>query len=194
VIALSRPKCPNPTALVAGRYNDPKNKEALKESTSGKYMYCESKIEHISFAHVEHIKPKALDKFPELKFTWDNLGFCCHRCNTEKGSKYDENIPFINPYNENPEDYIVFIDHIIYPKQNSMRGKYTINELALNRSGLIDRRKEKIDRLKRMLQLAFKSSSETLRNQTIEQLKRDAEKDKEYSAAVKSLLFIQGIL
>ena len=80
MIALKRPKCPNPAALVKKKYDDPLNKEALRKSTSGKCMYCESKMEHISYAHVEHIKPKS--KFPELEFEWTNLGFSCQICNT----------------------------------------------------------------------------------------------------------------
>ena len=91
MIRLIRPECPNPAALDAKNYKDTVNKEALRESTSGKCMYCESKIGYSSYPHVEHIKPKK--KFPELEFSWNNLGFSCQVCNTNKGDKYDEAIP-----------------------------------------------------------------------------------------------------
>lgn len=130
MVVLKRPECPNPDALLKKKYDDPVNKEALRKSTSGKCMYCESKMEHICYSHVEHIKPKS--KFPELEFEWSNLGFCCQICNTKKGNKYDENVPFINPYNENPEEHINFWGYWVKPC--SERGKYTNKEIDLNRA------------------------------------------------------------
>jgi uncharacterized protein (TIGR02646 family) len=192
MIALVRPECPNPTALARGNYADPINKDALRKSTAGKCMYCESKIEHNSYAHVEHIKPKK--KFPELEFTWDNLGFSCQICNTNKGEKYDKTTLFINPYCENPEDHLVFLELYLYPRQGSERGEYTIKELDLNRPNLIERRKERIDKLTVMINATYRTSSENLRNQAITELKAQADKDKEYSAITKSVLLAQGIL
>ncbi|MCL1992849.1 MAG: HNH endonuclease [Spirochaetes bacterium] len=194
MIALTRPECPNPKALDNGKYNDPVNKDALRKSTSGKCMYCECKTDHNSFAHIEHIKPKALDKFPELEFVWDNLGYSCQTCNVEKGDKYDNNTPFINPYNEDPEEHTLFFGSFLYAKHGSERGEYTINELKLNRTGLIERRKERLDKLNIMISAAFRTRSDTLREQAFFALKKEADKDKEYSAAVKSLLIAQGIL
>ena len=192
MIALTRPECPKPMALVNGNYKDPVNKEALRKSTLGKCIYCESKIEHNSYAHIEHIKPK--EKFPELKFTWDNLGFSCQICNTNKGEKYDETTPFIDPYSESPEDHIVFLLFYLFPKQGSERGEYTIKELDLNRPNLIERRKERIEKLNIMIKAAYRTSSDSLRNQVIAELKTEANKDKEYSAITKSVLLSQGIL
>ena len=192
MIALIRPPCPNPKALIAGNYKHPDNKNALRKSTSGKCMYCESKMEHNSFSQIEHIKPKS--KFPELEFEWENLGFSCEWCNNNKRDKYSDKMPFINPYNENPEDNIEFKSFIISPKQGSERGLYTINEIDLNRAGLIEDRKEKIDKINMMISAANRTSSESLRNQTIEAVKEEAEKDKEYSAMIKSVLLAEGIL
>ena len=192
MIALVRPECPNPAALTNGDYADKVNKEALRKSTSGKCMYCESKIEHNSFAHVEHIKPKS--KFPELKYAWENHGYCCQSCNTNKGQKYDEVTPFIDPYSEKPENHLVFFGFLVYPKQGSERGEYSIKELQLNRAGLIERRKDKIEGIDKMMKAAFRTSSESLRNQAIVELKTEADKDREYSAAIRSLFIAQGIL
>jgi hypothetical protein len=192
MIALTRPECPNPAALAKGNYKDPVNKEALRQSTAGKCMYCESKIEHISPAHIEHIMPKK--KFPELEFAWDNLGFCCPMCNTNKGDKYDETTPFINPYNENPEDHIVFLWYYLYTRKGSERGEYTIKELGLNRGNLIEDRKDRIDKLIIMINAAYRTSNESLRLQAIAEIKREADKDKEYSSMVKTVLLAQGIL
>jgi len=192
MIALVRPECPNPEALAAKDYKDPINKEALRISASGKCMYCESKIEHNSFAHMEHIKPKS--KFPGLEFVWENLGYCCQNCNTNKGYKYDEVTPFIDPYSENPDDYLVFLGYLVYSKQGSERGEYTIKEINLNRPELVDRRKDKIEGIDKMIKAAFRTSNKSLRNQVIAELKTEAGKDREYSTAIKSVLLAQGIL
>jgi len=192
MIALVRPECPNPAALTKGDYKDTVNKEALRKSTSGKCMYCESKIEHNSFAHVEHIKPKS--KFPELEFVWENLGFCCQLCNTNKGQKYNEVTPFIDPYSENPENHLVFLEFMVDPKNDSERGKYSIKELDLNRAGLIERRKERLDKFVIMINAAYRTSSRSLKDQAIAELKAEAEKDKEYSAMIKTILLAQNIL
>jgi len=194
MIALVHPACPNPAALAAGNYADKKNKDALRKSTFGKCMYCESKMEHNSYSHVEHIKPKSNKKFPELKFVWENLGFSCTCCNTNKGEKYNEDTPFINPYKDNPEDHLDFLDFYIYPKNGSKRGEYTERELELNRSGLVDDRKERMIIIKRMIKAANITKNDLLRNQAMEEIKNEAKQDKEYSAMVKSLLIAQGIL
>ena len=190
--ALIRPECPNPESLVKKIYNDPINKDALRKSTSGKCMYCESKIEHIGYAHVEHIKPKSL--FPELEFEWTNLGFSCPICNNIKWNKYDETTPFINPYNEDPNIHLAFLGFFVSPMKGSERGEYTISGIGLNRAGLVDRRREKIEGIEKIIKSAFRTSSEFLRNQAIEELKKEAETDKEYSAMVKSMLVVEGIL
>jgi len=192
MIVLIRPECPNPKALVNKNYKDLENKEALRKSTAGKCMYCESKIEHISYAHVEHIKPKK--KFPELEFVWDNLGFSCQVCNTNKWEKYDETTPFINPYSEKPENYIVFMDFYVYSIGSSERSEYTINELQLNRAGLVERRKERYDKIKFLINAADHTSNDYLRNQIINELKTESNKDKEYSAMIKSVLIDKDIL
>jgi len=192
MIALVRPECPNPAALARGNYTDSANKKALRKSTAGKCMYCESKIEQVSYPHIEHIKPKK--KFPELEFTWDNLGFSCQVCNTNKGEKYNETTPFINPYNENPEDYLVFFEFYVYPQGGSKRGEYSITELQLNRAGLIERRKEKIDKLYTMINVSSCISNESVSAQLLAEIKAEADKEKEYSAMVKSVLLAQGIL
>ncbi|MEE9118515.1 MAG: HNH endonuclease, partial [Calditrichia bacterium] len=62
MIRIERPECPRPIALTNQNYKHPINKDTLRRSSHDKCMYCESKISHIDFAHVEHIKPKAEDK------------------------------------------------------------------------------------------------------------------------------------
>jgi uncharacterized protein (TIGR02646 family) len=114
MIRLTRPACPYPKALLDHNYKHPTNKAALACSTHHKCMYCESKISHVNFGHVEHIKPKAAGFFPNLEFEWTNLGYVCDRCNVAKGSKYFAECEFIDPYSEDPMDHLRAFGPILF--------------------------------------------------------------------------------
>jgi hypothetical protein len=186
MIKLDRPSCPNPTALSRGDYKHSDNKKALKASTSDKCMYCESKITHIDYGDIEHIKPKSI--YPSLEFTWNNLGFSCTVCNrTYKKNKYDETTPLINPYDEEPYEHIICNGAMIFPKQGSERGELSINDLGLNRVELIEKRQEKIDEIDKAIKACFRTKNIELRNNALNELKNEASYDKEYSMIIRAL-------
>jgi uncharacterized protein (TIGR02646 family) len=191
MIALTRPKCPYPKALENGNYHHPVNKSALRESAHRKCMYCESKIGVIDYAHIEHIKPKS--KYSEMEFVWENLGYSCAICNDNKGDKYDETLPFINPYDENPENHIMFVGYYAIHKQESERGKITIRELKLNRIELIEERKETFEKIKLMIDALAAVISEKTRERAITSIRQEAAHDKKYSSAVKCFLLEQEL-
>jgi hypothetical protein len=84
--------------------------------------------------------------------------------------------------------------YYLYTRKGSERGEYTIKELGLNRGNLIEDRKDRIDKLIIMINAAYRTSNESLRLQAIAEIKKEANKDKEYSGMVKSVLLAQGIL
>jgi len=192
MIKLDRPLCPNPTALSRGDYKHPDNKVALKASTFDKCMYCESKITHIDYGDIEHIKPKS--KYPLLKFQWNNLGFSCTRCNRQfKNDNYNESIPFLNPYDEEPSDYIIVNGSMLFPKQGNERGDLSINGLGLNRPELIEKRQEKINEIDKAIKACFRTKNKLLRDNALNELKKESNNDKEYSMVIKSLFLNHGI-
>ena len=193
MIKLERPDCPNSAAL-RNNYKHAQNKEALRISANDKCMYCESKITHIDFAQVEHIKPKSEEKYPELEFEWTNLGYCCPKCNNNKSDNYDVITPYIDPYSEEPENHITAFGNILFPKNGCERGEITIRDIGLNRSELIERRLERINEITRAINSCFRTNSISLRNAALEELKVEADKDKEYSLVIKKLLKIHEIL
>jgi uncharacterized protein (TIGR02646 family) len=193
MIKLIRPTCPNPTSLTKGNYKHPENKSALKKASSEKCMYCESKVSHIDHAHIEHIKPKAEGKYPELKFVWDNLGYSCAICNGQKGDKYSELTPYINPYDENPEDHFVFYGWFLYPRKGSERGELTIKDIALNRAELIEQRKEIIEKVQLAIESCFKTNNPDLKKAALNSIAEYASSNKEYSLAIKFILRAQEI-
>ena len=185
MIKLNRPPCPNPVALSGGNYKHPDNKLALKASTFHKCMYCESKITHIDYGDIEHIKPKS--KYPSLEFTWSNLGFSCTVCNRKyKKNNYDENTPLINPYDEEPSEQIICSGAMVYPKQGSERGELSIKYLGLNRVELIEKRQLKIDEINKAIKACYRSTNQVLKNNALNELKNESNEDKEYSMIIKA--------
>lgn len=193
MIKLNRPSCPYPQALTNGDYKHPKNKAALKNASYDKCMYCESKISHIDFAHVEHIKPKAQDKFPSLEFDWNNHGYACPKCNNSKSDKYFNDCEFINPYDEYPSEYLIPFGAFLFSKQGSERGEITIREIELNRAELIEKRTNRISDIQKAIDSCFRTNNITLRNLALTALKEEAREDKEYSIFIKALFTINDL-
>lgn len=190
MVRLERPECPNPQALRNRNYKHPDNKRALKESSNDKCMYCESEISHIDFAHIEHIKPKAI--FPDLEFEWDNLGYACPRCNNSKSDKFEEETPYLDPYSEDPSEALFAAGAFLFPRLGSERAELTISDIQLNRVELLERRQEKIYEIEKALIACHRTDSEQLRNLAIEELQKQGENDKEYSMVIKSFLNSHG--
>jgi hypothetical protein len=185
MIKLERPACPNPSALKTN-YKHPDNKNALRSSSHDKCMYCESKISHIDYAHVEHYKPKSV--FTQLEFEWNNLGYACPKCNVNKGNSFNINVPYLEPYSENPSGHIVFAGSFIFHKNGSERGELTIKDIELNRPELLERRFEKINVIQKAITVCHRTIDEGLRTDAIGELMKEANPDKEYSLCVKTFL------
>ncbi len=62
---------------------------------------------------------------------------------------------FINPYDEEPSQYLSFRAEVLFPVNNNRRAKVTIESLGLNREALTERRRDRLVVLK-MLQTLSK--------------------------------------
>lgn len=136
----------NPKDHFKRRYNHKDIKAALIKETSQKCAYCESKILHIGFGHIEHILPQK--DFVDKTFEWENLTLACEKCNINKGHYYDESYPILNPYTDTIKEHIDIAGPMIISK--SYRGTISIEKLKLNRVELIERRKEAIEDFNRI--------------------------------------------
>ena len=189
MIKINRPKCPNPDAL-KGDYKNPENKSALVEAAFGKCMYCESKISHAQYGDVEHIRPAS--KFFHLKFEWDNLGYACTICNNNKSDKYDETNAILNPYEDDPAQYIIAMGAFVVSTNVTSRGAITIERktgVDLNRVALVERRKDAIARIEKIIKLDLHKNNTGVLSMLCDEM-RD---DKEFSMTIKSLLLQYGI-
>lgn len=141
-------------------------KEYLHDSFMGKCGYCESKIEYTLLGTVDRYRPNNgvrekneyhQDLYWWLAFEWDNLIYACKECNQFKGNYFPikgkralnqnedyhkEDCMILNPYSDEPNN------HLGYDSTNhgyidalTDKGNQTIELLRLNRTDLIERRK-----------------------------------------------------
>ncbi len=65
----------------------------LREQTEGHWSFCDGyPLTATSLETIEHFRPKGKGLFPELAFGWENLFYCCQRCQGEKLEQFDEEL------------------------------------------------------------------------------------------------------
>lgn len=171
------------------RYQNSEIKDALEEETSGKCAYCESKFKHIAFGDIEHILPKNKNARPELYVEWTNLTLSCEVCNRiNKNDYYNPFDPLINPIEDEPDKYLMALGPFIYQVPGERKGEISIAILDLNRSDLIERRKEKIENLLPLVDKWKKETNETYKKLLHSQIKKETDSDKEFSFVISSYL------
>lgn len=168
------------------KYNQDDVKEQLKKETYGKCMFCESTIGHIAYEHIEHYRPKS--KYPRLTFDWSNLGLACPICNIKKGEEFDEQYPIVNPYIDNPEDYLLFLGTMVIHKSNNKRGEITETLLELNRPELMEARKDRINSVRCLIDKYKMETNQTIKTLLLKEIKKEISDDKPYSMCVKSVV------
>lgn len=168
-----------PKESLVSHYRDPEIKQAIKEDSFDKCIYCESKISHVYHGDVEHIKPKS--KYPSETFSWTNLGYVCAKCNGAKGDKYDEELPYVNPYEEDPNNFFFFLGEMIFARKDNDRGKLTELDIEINRPGLLENRRARIKTVRALIDESQKLSNEALRQAVLNEVQKEIETDKEYS-------------
>jgi hypothetical protein len=182
MIKLNRPDCQNPIALKTN-YRHPDNKNVLRHACFDKCMYCESKISHVYFGDVEHIKPKS--KYPELEFEWANLGYVCAKCNGNKSDTYSNELPFVNPFDEDPSEFLVAMGTLIWSRPGKERGDFTVKVIELNRPDLIERRLERIKLISVLADKLEKTQDHQLKLLIEQELKNELTDDKPYTLAAR---------
>ncbi len=170
------------------KYRHREIKGALVAMFHGKCAYCESKISHIDYGHIEHFRPKS--RYPELTFEWTNLLLSCPICNGPeyKGNRFPEEAaggPLINPCDDTPDEHLEFVFDPVAMLTTVIgktpRGEITEKLLGLNRHDLRAYRTRIIVRL-----FVLASYAET--DPAADALLAEAcHNDSEYAAFVRSL-------
>lgn len=175
---------------LASAYGAREVKELLRNETAEKCAYCESKVLHVDYGDVEHLRPKS--QFPHLRYSYENLTFACSVCNTKKGNFYDPQTPLLNPYEDVPEDHLMPIGPAVWSVPTSDRGLCTQKRLALNRPELVERRTERLDGIATLVDQIFRTRKPAIRQVLLNELKEECEPNEEYAFVVRA--YIKGIL
>ncbi|MDC0936119.1 HNH endonuclease [Pirellulales bacterium] len=121
------------------RYNKPDVKQALAQMYGNLCCYCEAPIAVVAKGHIEHRKPKAAHRFPELAFEWVNLHLSCPNCNSAKGDQWDTQNEILDAVHDAPiEAHLSYrlSDSGVLRDATSPRGKTTVQFADLNRDEL----------------------------------------------------------
>lgn len=196
-------------------------KSILKKSQHDKCFLCESKVTHISSGDVEHFRPKggyrqsAKEKLQKpgyywLAYEWENLFFVCelcnrrfkknlfplikaeNRCTSYKVDTNQEEPLFINPENEDPEEFISFRGEIVFAIDGNLRGKTTIEGAGLDRIELESNRKTTLEKLKRIYEIANATPELPQSKEAINYLYNECTSEThEYSSMIKAALMAE---
>jgi uncharacterized protein (TIGR02646 family) len=175
------------TSTDDARYRHPKVKAALVAETHGKCAYCESKLKHIHHGDVEHIVPKSLD--PAKRYEWNNLTLACEICNQNKSNR-DPNVEhIIDPYITDPSEHLIFFGSFTF-SLGTNNGKNTEVLLDLNRVGLLERRKSRLDQIMGIYETVLRVDLPIETRRIIYQnlLLNDTTAGSEYSAMIRSVV------
>lgn len=141
------------------RYRHADIKAVVRDETSNKCIYCESKVGHNTPGDIEHILPSS--KVPEGRFDWENLTLACTECNRRKSNYYEVDCMFLNPYNETVEDLVIHAGPFVSWVTGNTRAEVTIRKLALNTSERFQLICQKIEKLTAVDNLLERIASET---------------------------------
>lgn len=158
-------------------------KEQLLEDQHNKCCFCESNFRHVSPGDVEHFRPKGgYQQFHHepiqkpgyywLAYDWENLLIACENCNRsekknlfpllepeKRATKENKDIiaekpVLINPWKENPDDFIKFNFEVPIGIDSDGRGQETIELLKLDENEhLATMRRDKLSRIETLIKL-----------------------------------------
>ncbi len=166
------------------RYREGEIKEALEEMYSGLCCFCESKIGISDYEHIEHLKPKS--KFPELSFEWNNLNWCCSKCNIAKGTKWNETHLILDPSIDEPKEHFAFYQDTIIAKSD--RGKTTIDHANLNRSKLVEARGKILARAIDLIVMIKETNDSNIQTKLRSHLDLFAQEGEEYCSFIQDII------
>jgi 5-methylcytosine-specific restriction endonuclease McrA len=176
----------DPPQALLNFYRNPELKQILVAEANGKCMYCESKITHVYFGDVEHIRPKS--RFPEARLDHDNLGLACAICNNAKGEFWDDDTPLLNPFNDDPDEEVLALGTLVVRRPGRSRARLTIQQMDLNRTALLERRKERIELLASLADQYVQAPAGAIKDLLKDELCRHAADDGEYALIVRAYL------
>lgn len=108
-------------------------RDKLLKECNNKCVYCECFIgDGHKEMHVDHFHYK--DKYVDEVVAWDNLNPSCPHCNKRKSTHDTYEIPIINPFLQNPQEYFYLKNYRYYGRNERVEKivRDTIDVLGLN--------------------------------------------------------------
>lgn len=171
------------TDTIRYRYRHQDIKAALRAEASEKCAYCETKI---AVGETDHINP--VFHCPDEICAWTNLALACKECNTNKGAYYAPVEPLINPFVDDPSAHLLVFGPLIMARAGDDKGFRTVNTLKLARRDLLERRVQRVERLRALI-AEWKSKAPGATKDVLEAAIRDEAADSsEYAAVVRAYL------
>lgn len=157
----------------SGIYGAKSVKNRLIKAQHKKCCFCEARITHVSYGDVEHFRPKggyrqeaeddlAKPGYYWLAYDWSNLFLSCQICNQrfkrnffplidpgQRATSHQEDIKqeeplFVNPADDEPEDFIGFREEFPFAVNGNRRGDKTITAIGLERTDLEEMRRDRL--------------------------------------------------
>jgi uncharacterized protein (TIGR02646 family) len=187
-------------------------KDALREAQHQKCCFCERKEE---IGDVEHFRPKSAYQQKQgdplskpayywLAYDWDNLFFCCPKCNrsykrnlfpladpSKRARSHFDDIHaeeplFIHPEKENPEEFIEFKGTEPRAIDGNPKGRATIEKTGIDRPFLDEDRHRVYQQLKLLCSILNSNRIDEQMKDEIHQLLDEAVEDAaEYAAMIR---------
>ncbi len=137
--------------IKSNRYKQSDVKKKLQDISNGKCVFCEQYIEKCEngkmkecSSTVEHYRPKS--KYYWLAYSWDNLLWCCNRCNKNKDDKFktlNEPIIYNDDFKENIHSHTKQYNELEQPFMINPELESVINKLTFH-NGKIDSDDERV--------------------------------------------------
>ena len=154
-----------------------------------KCAYCESRMRHVSYPHIEHYRPKGQARFEALMFQWTNWLLSCGVCNDEKWTEFPERdgIPLLlDPTTDEPRNHIGFRRNFAFGLSD--RGEETIRLVGLFRYDLEKERGSRLLQIDALLLLILCGQDADVRRESREYLIWAMQDDAPYAAMTRLYL------
>ncbi len=132
-------------------------------------------------------------RHPLLILTHSNLGLCCSKCNNGKKDYNDPNNQLINPFVDEPPEFFLAYGDLIFAVTRLGRAWLTEIKLKLNRAELAERRKERCERLRPLLDQYLKAPTGPIKELIYDEFCEEASPDKEFTFTVRNILKLYNV-
>lgn len=161
----------------------------LIAETYGKCAYCEANIADVAYPHIDHIVPKSVR--PDLVVEWLNLTVSCPVCNTNKADYFDDGLPLVNPYIDDPTEFFAFIGPMLVARMGNLRARRTIRQLRLHRPGLIISQMQSIELVHELID-RWHESQEPGRSVLADEIRDRVGADREFASCLSAYVETLG--